>query len=101
MDRRSIIAALGLREIRTWRSRTMSNIIETRRVFSPVDLEIMGRSGTFEVVELPDELPNIIGQIPLEFMDWVIDMRSHQLAGNPEHGGEWIDENYGEPDSAL
>ncbi len=95
--RKSVIEQLGLRPKRTWSSRTMSNRVETRRVFSPVDLEIMGRSGTFEVVELPDELPNIVGQIPLEFMDWVIDMRTHQLSGNPEHGGEWIDEEYGEP----
>lgn len=91
-----VIQSLGLRQIRTWTSRTMSNRVETRRVFSPVDLEIMGRSGTFEVVELPDELPNVIGQIPLEFMDWVVDMRTHRLTGNPEHGGEWIDEEYGE-----
>ena len=59
-------------------------------------MEINGRSGTFEVVELPDELPNVVGQIPLEFMDWVIDMGAHRLAGNPEHGGEWIDECYTE-----
>jgi len=94
--RKSVIQQLGLRQIRTWTSRTMSNIVETRRVYSPVDLEIMGRSGTFQVVELPDELPNIVGQIPLEFMDWVIDMGTHRLTGNPEHGGEWIDENYTE-----
>lgn len=94
--KKSVIKELGLRPIRSWTSRTMSNVVETRRVFSPVDLEIMGRSGPFEVVELPDGLPNIVGQIPLEFMDWVIDMRTHRLAGNPEHGGEWIDENYTE-----
>ena len=94
--RKSVIQQLGLRQIRTWTSRTMSNIVEARRVYSPVDLEIMGRSGTFEVVELPDELPNVVGQIPLEFMDWVIDMGAHRLTGNPEHGGEWIDEEYGE-----
>ena len=94
--RKSVIQQLGLREIRTWTSRTMSNRVEARRVFSPVDLEIMGRSGTFEVVELPDELPNVVGQIPLEFMDWVIDMGAHRLTGNPEHGGEWIDEEFTE-----
>ena len=95
--RTSVIQQLGLRPTRTWTSRTMSNIVEARRVYSPVDLEIMGRSGTFDVVKLPDELPNVVGQIPLEFMDWVIDMGAHRLTGNPEHGGEWIDEEYGEP----
>lgn len=94
----SVIKNLGLRPIRTWSSLTMSNQKATRRVFSPVDLQINRRSGTFEVVELPDELPNIIGQIPLEFMDWVIDMGSHQITGNPEHGGEWIDEEFTEID---
>ena len=90
--KKSVIEQLGLRPIRTWRSRTMSNLIETRRVFSPVDCEVMGRNGTFDVIEVPDDLPNIIGQIPLEHFDWVIDMKNRKLIGNPEHGGEWIDE---------
>lgn len=90
----SVIQRLGLRPLKTFTSRTMSNRIETRRVFSPVDLEIMGRSGTFDVVEIPDTLPNIIGQIPLEYLDWVVDTKNRQLIGNPEHGGEWIDEEY-------
>jgi hypothetical protein len=95
--RNSVVKQLGLRPIRSWTSKTMSNRAETRRVFSPVDLEIMGRSGTFEVVEIPDWLPNVVGQIPLEFMDWKIDMGAHRLMGNPEHGGDWIDEELGEP----
>lgn len=94
--RKSVIAQLGLRPIRSWTSYTMSNRPETRRVFSPVDLEIMGRAWSFEVIELPDELPNIVGQIPLEAMDWVIDMRTHRLIGNPDHGGEWRGEEYTE-----
>jgi len=72
----------------------MSNIVETRRVFSPVDLEIMGRSATFDVVEIPNELPNIVGQIPLEALDWVVDTKNRKLIGNPEHGGEWVDEEF-------
>ena len=94
--RKSVIAQLGLRPIRSWTSYTMSNRSETRRVFSHVDLEIMGRSWSFEVIELPDGLPNIVGQIQLEAMDWVIDMRTHRLMGNPDHGGNWIGEEYTE-----
>ena len=90
--KKSVIEQLGLRPIRSWRSRTMSNLIETRRVFAAVDCEIMGRNGTFDVIEIPDDLPNIIGQIPLEHFDWVIDTKNRKLIGNPEHGGEWIDE---------
>jgi hypothetical protein len=90
--RESVVTQLGLRERRKW----TSNGMEMRRVFSAVNLEIMGRRGTFDVVALPDEYPNVVGYIPLYFMDWVIDMRSHQLAGNPEHGGEWLTEEYSE-----
>src|SRR5258708_24757172 len=51
----SVIGKLGLRSIGTVQSRTMSNRNETRRVFSPVDLEIQGRSGQFAVIEIPDQ----------------------------------------------
>jgi hypothetical protein len=71
----------------------MSNRSEKRTVYSPVDLEIQGRRGTFEVIALPDTLPNIIGQIPLEHLDWVVDPRNRKLIPNPEHKhGEMADE---------
>jgi hypothetical protein len=41
-----------------------------------------------DVSGIADHLPVIIGQIPLEAMDWVVDMRGQRLIGNPEHGGE-------------
>src|ERR1043166_1162428 len=69
----SLVKQLGLRATRKVVSRTMANVSVERTVYSPVDLEIMGRSGTFEVVEIPDSLPNIVGQIPLERLDWVVD----------------------------
>ena len=91
--RAAIIAQLGLRPVREVLSRTMANVSVKRRVFSPVDLEIQGRSGSFEVVEVPDQLPNIIGQIPLEDLDWVVDLRNRKLVPNPEHrNGELCDD---------
>jgi predicted aspartyl protease len=89
----SVIRELGLRPIGEVRSRTMSNRTEKRTVFSPVDLEIQGRSGRFDVVEVPDNLPNIIGQIPLEDLDWAVDPRRQTLIPNPEHKhGELCDD---------
>jgi predicted aspartyl protease len=58
---REVIERLGLRPIGSVQSRTMSNRKETRRVFSPVDLEIQGRSGQFGVIEIPNNLPNLVG----------------------------------------
>ncbi len=86
----AVIGQLGLRPIGEVTSQTMSNRYERRRVFSPVDLEIQGRSGRFDVVEIPDALPNIIGQIPLEDLDWVVDPHGQKLIGNPEHKGEQL-----------
>jgi predicted aspartyl protease len=92
----SLVKQLGLRPTRKVLSRTMANVSVERTVYSPVDLEIKGRSGTFEVVEVPDTLPNIVGQIPLERLDWVVDLRGQQLIPNPEHKhGELFDEFLG------
>jgi len=89
----SLIRQLGLQEIGEITSRTMSDKSEKRKVFAPVTLEIQGRTGHFDVVELPDALPNIVGQIPLEDLDWVVDCRNQKLIPNPEHKhGELSDE---------
>ena len=90
---RRVIEALGLRPVSEITSRTMSDRAEKRTVFSPVKLEIQGRTGHFDVIELADTLPNIIGQIPLEHLDWVVDQRAKKLIPNPEHKrGELADE---------
>jgi hypothetical protein len=47
-----------------------------------------------DVMEVPDEVPVLIGQLPLEHLDFVIDMRKHELVGNPAHGGEHVYELY-------
>ena len=89
----SIIRELGLRPVGEIQTRTMSNRSESRMVFSPVALEIQGRTGRFDVVEISDELPNIVGQIPLEDLDWVVDCKNQRLIPNPEHkNGELADE---------
>ncbi len=89
----SVIRQLGLHPVGETKSRTMSNRSELRTVFSPVALEIQGRTGRFDVVEIPDSLPNIVGQIPLEDLDWVVDCRNQKLIPNPEHkNGELADE---------
>src|SRR6516225_7223693 len=54
----SIINQLGLKPIGETRSRTMSARSETRTVYAPVSLGIQGRTGRFDVVEVPDSLSN-------------------------------------------
>ncbi|QDV38495.1 hypothetical protein [Tautonia plasticadhaerens] len=47
-----------------------------------------------DVLEVPDGTPALIGQLPLEHLDFVVDLRSRTLIGNPAHGGEHIYELY-------
>jgi predicted aspartyl protease len=89
----SVVKQLGLRPVRKVLSRMMADVNVERTVYSPVDLEIQGRSGTFEVVEVPDSLPNIVGQIPLEQLDWIVDPPNRRLIPNPAHKhGEMCDD---------
>jgi predicted aspartyl protease len=90
----TLVRQLGLRFLGEKSALTMSNRKETRRIFAPVDLEIQGRNIQYQVTELPDELPNIIGQIPLEGLDWVVDPVGQRLIGNPAHGGGLLHEEF-------
>ena len=58
------------------------------QVYRAVQLTIQGRDCISDVSEISDNLPVIVGQVPLELMDWVIDMKGQRLIGNPEHGGQ-------------
>ncbi len=89
----SIIKALGLRKTGKVNSRTTNGNRE-RTVYSPVLLEMMGRSGEFAVVDIDEDVPNLLGQIPLEYLDLVVDPKGQCLRGNPEHGDQLMTEEY-------
>ena len=89
----SVIKKLGLERTDTVRSKT-TNGDALRYKYEPVRLELMGRSEVFEVIEVPEEVPNLIGQVPLEVLDFVADSRSQKLIGNPAHHGEQMTEEY-------
>jgi len=63
-------------------------------VYEAVRLTIQDRTCIVEVMEVPDDVPVLIGQIPLEMLDLVVDMRDRRLTGNPAHGGEQMLELY-------
>jgi hypothetical protein len=56
-------------------------------MYDAVRLTIMGRDMPLDVMEVPDDVPVLIGQIPLEMFDLVVDPQSRRLIGNPAHGG--------------
>jgi clan AA aspartic protease len=88
-----LIAQLGLDPVRTRQARTSAGTI-TVQVFGTVRLTIQGRDCVCDVTELPDDCPVLIGQVPLEILDFVVDPVNQRLIGNPAHGGEHIIELY-------
>src|SRR5881409_509844 len=62
--------------------------------YEPVQLELMGRKENFDVIEAPESVPNLLGQVPLEVLDFVVDSKSQKLIPNPAHGGEQMTEEY-------
>ncbi len=89
----SVIKRLGLARTDTVRPRTTNgNVI--RYKYEPVQLELMGRRENFDVIEIPESVPNLLGQVPLEVLDFVVDLKRQRLIPNPAHGGEQMTEEY-------
>jgi predicted aspartyl protease len=90
---RHLIQRLGLRPVRTRRARTSGGIADFQ-IYSAVRLTVQGRDCLSDVMEVPDDCPVLIGQIPLELLDYLVDPVNHRLIGNPDHGGEQMLELY-------
>lgn len=90
---RNLIQQLGLTQTASKRVMSSTGITEAG-VYEAVRLTIQGRSCTMDVLEAPDGVPVLIGQLPLEHLDLVVDLRARQLVGNPAHGGEHVYELY-------
>ena len=86
---KSLIDQIGLTKQYEKRAMTAAGLC-TINVYGTARLVIMGREIPTDVLEVPEGNPVLIGQIPLEMMDWVIDMKAKKLIGNPAHGGEQI-----------
>ncbi len=84
-----MVEQLGLRRLRTQPTSTLGGRVIVG-VYSAVRFTIMDRDGICDVAEIPDEFQPIIGQIPLEMLDLVVDCKRQQVTGNPAHGGAWI-----------
>lgn len=88
-----LISQLGLIPFRKRRARTSAGTVDVQ-VYGAVRLTIDGRDCNADVSELPDECPVLIGQLPLEMLDFVVDPIGQRLIGNPAHGGEHMIELY-------
>jgi predicted aspartyl protease len=89
----SLIRQLGLSRVSSKQVRSSIGLAEAS-IYEAVRLTIQGRSCTMDVMEVPDGVPALIGQLPLEHLDFVVDLRNRSLIGNPAHGGEHVYELY-------
>jgi predicted aspartyl protease len=88
-----LIQQLGLKRTATKRITNLKGKDEAD-LYEAVRLTIQGRFCTMDVLEAPDDVPVLIGQLPLEHLDLVVDLRNRCLIGNPAHGGEHMYEVY-------
>ena len=84
-----MIEQLGLLQIRSRRTLTTTGIREVS-VYGAVRLTVQGRDCVCDVTEISDDCPVLIGQVPLELMDYLVDPGQQRLIGNPSHGGEHL-----------
>jgi predicted aspartyl protease len=89
----SEVVQLGLRRVRQRQVRTAAGLL-MQQIYSAVRITVQGRDCLSEVQELPDGSPALLGQVPLELLDYWIDTANRRLVGNPEHGGQWIIDSF-------
>jgi predicted aspartyl protease len=84
---RRLMAQLGLKRSRSRTARTPAGIASFD-IYGAVRLTVLGRDCILEAAEIPDDRPVLIGQMPLEGLDFVVDPVGQRLVGNPDHGGK-------------
>ena len=82
------IVKLGLRFARSAVVRTGNGDVE-RGIYRPTQITILGRQYLAEVMEVPDNVPPLVGYIPLENLDLVVDTKSNKVIPNPASGGKY------------
>lgn len=87
------IERLGLIYLRKVFLKTANGLVE-RDLFGVARVEIEGREGEFDVVQLPDDVPVLVGYIVLEQLDFVVSPSIQRLIPNPASKGKYALDMY-------
>jgi len=68
------------------RSQTTNGEV-VRFKYEPVQLELLGRKEILDVIEVPESVPNLLGQVPLDLLDLVVDSKGRKFIPNLAHSG--------------
>ncbi len=82
------IKALGLDFSRAAEVRTANGNVE-RPIYDVARITIFDRHCFIQVMEIPDNVPPLLGYVALENLDLVVDPKSSQVIPNPENGGKF------------
>jgi clan AA aspartic protease len=88
-----LVVQLGLPFNRMRPTRSISGEIDMP-IHGSARIEVQGRSCDVEVMVLPQGRQPLLGQVPLEVLDFWVDLANQRLVGNPEHNGEWMAEAF-------
>jgi predicted aspartyl protease len=90
---RHLIDQLGLDRMKTIHAKTVAGMVPFG-IYIQVKLTIQDRECEVRVAEVADNCPVLIGYIPLELLDFVVDCKNQKLIGNPDHNGEFMIDMY-------
>ena len=80
----TIIAQLGLLFVRNVNVRFSERRPAKGDVYGPVMLEVQGRIALVEALRGPDDIPPLLGNVPLTLLDFRVDKEQCKLLPNPE-----------------
>jgi clan AA aspartic protease len=78
-----IVAALGLPELRRVGTTIADGGVRTVPLVGDLRIEIVGREMTCDALVMPTGTTPLIGQIPLEELDLVVNPKSREVTVNP------------------
>lgn len=82
---KKLIKELGLKQF-TERPMNTTNGVRQAKIYDAVKLTVQGRECIVDVTDVSANCPVLIGQVPLELLDFIVDPRRQQLIG--AHGDE-------------
>jgi predicted aspartyl protease len=85
---RDTVRKLGLGFARFAQVRTANGDVQ-RAIYGAARITILDRQCLAEIVEVPAAVSPLLGYIPLENLDLVVDPRSKKVIPNPESGGKY------------
>ena len=83
---RRLIDQLGITQIGTGRAKTTAGPA-TFGIFGPVRLTIQGRACSVDVSEVAEDCPVLIGYVPLELLDFVVNPKASIV--DRQSGARW------------